>query len=621
MNAASQSLNTRSELQQVVRALIQPLISRFSVGGAHVKLGETGAHYPMSGAALEGFSRPLWGLAPMVAGGGVFDNWALYRKGLANGSNPDHPEYWGYDHGLALQIHVEMAAIGFALAMIPEHVWTPLSPDAQRNLASWLGQIYHADIGQNNWQFFRVLVHLGLSRVGAQQDSPAVEASLNKLEGYYLEDGWYRDGLGGACDYYNPFAIQFYGLVYAKLAEGSDPWRATRFRERAALFARQFMHWFDADGAAIPFGRSLTYRFAQGSFWGALAFADLEALPWGVIKGLALRHLRWWLDRPIFDNSGILTIGYGYPNLTMAEPYNSPGSPYWAMKFFLPLALPESHPFWAAEEEPLPKMDRVSVQKPAGMVICRDDASRHVFALGSAQSSGWFRDATWMRHAPAKYCKFAYSTLFAFNVPAGDMGLACQAHDSMLALSKEGDYWRARTGSDQQEICGNVIYMRWSPWPDVEIETWLIPAPPWHIRVHSLKTKQRLLTAEGGFATSQMDDVIQSGGRSEVGIGFAKSIAPPHASGIRDLMDTRAGAVTHTLPNTNLLYPKSLIPTLKSEHDPGHHWLICTVLGSGAIGEFEEDWRRGPRIEKDAGCLTIKDGIAGTTLFASKWGL
>ena len=46
----------------------------------------------------------------------------------------------------------------------------------------------------------------------------------------------------------------------------------------------------------------------------------------------------------------MLSIGYGYPNLFMCESYNSAGSPYWALKAFLPLALPEDHPFWTAEE-------------------------------------------------------------------------------------------------------------------------------------------------------------------------------------------------------------------------------------------------------------------------------
>ena len=617
MNFSDRALNTRAQLQQVVRDLFQPLRSHFSIGGARVKLGETGAIFPLAGAELEGFSRPLWGLVSLVAGGGSFDDWELYRKGLTNGADPNHPEFWGRDHGYAMQFHVEMAAIGFALAVIPEHVWTPLSAEAKQNLASWLGQIYQANLGLNNWQFFRVLVHLGLTRVGAQQDSAPVEASLKELDSYYLGDGWYSDGKNRACDYYIPFAMHFYGLMYARLAGDIDPERATRFRERATLFARDFMHWFAADGAAIPFGRSMTYRFAQGCFWGALAYADVEALPWGMIKGLALRHLRWWFRPPIFNDDGILTIGYAYPNLNMAEPYNSPGSPYWAMKFFLPLALPESHPFWTAEEEPLPKLDRVTVQKPPGLIICRDDSAKHVYALAGAQPTAWLHGQNWMRHAPAKYSKFAYSTLFGFSVPVGDIGLAFGAQDSMLALSEEGDYWRARTENIEQEIIGAILHMRWAPWPDVEVETWLIPSPPWHIRVHKLKTNRKLFAAENGFAASCMDDVLQVDGRLDTGVGFARSVAPPHASGIRDLMQKRAGEINYVLPNTNLLYPKSLIPMLKSEHVPGEDWLICAVLGTSTVAEFESNWNQAPQVRKDGDGFTVADSVTNAALFHS----
>lgn len=61
----------------------------------------------------------------------------------------------------------------------------------------------------------------------------------------------------------------------------------------------------------------MTYRFAMAAFWGALALAlalaGEEALPWGVVKGLYLRHLRWWSRPEIADRDGVLSVGYGYP--------------------------------------------------------------------------------------------------------------------------------------------------------------------------------------------------------------------------------------------------------------------------------------------------------------------
>ena len=107
--------------------------------------------------------------------------------------------------------------------------------------------------------------------------------------------GWYTDGAGGSIDYYVPFAFHTYGLVLAASGLG-DRGAAERYVERARRFAPEFQHWFAPDGGAFPFGRSMTYRMAQGSFWGALALADVDALDWATVRGLALRHLRWWSD-------------------------------------------------------------------------------------------------------------------------------------------------------------------------------------------------------------------------------------------------------------------------------------------------------------------------------------
>lgn len=133
-------------------------------------------------------------------------------------------------------------------------------------------------------------------------------------------------------DYYSSsFAIHFLQLLYAKLAGEDEPERAAEFKKRAQVVALDLAHYFDEEGRAIPFGRSVGYRFAMCSFWGALAYADVELpkpLTWGMVKGIVLRHLRWWQSQPnIWSSSGTLTVGYSYPNMYMAENYNSPGSP------------------------------------------------------------------------------------------------------------------------------------------------------------------------------------------------------------------------------------------------------------------------------------------------------
>jgi len=607
-------LTNRADMQQCVRELFAPLKRCFSPGGARVRVGMTGAVFSIAAEELEGFARPLWGLAPLAAGGGEFDDWALIRQGLANGSDPRHPEYWG----IALardQLLVEMAPIAFSLLLAPEQVWQPLSADAQRKLGAWLDQVNKTPLFDCNWLFFKVLVNLGLAHVGAPHDTDASKAALDRLENFYLGDGWYFDGANGTRDYYNAFAFHFYGLIYAAHAAKTDPERASRFRERAAEFGSEFIYLFSSNGSAIPYGRSLIYRFAQGAFWGALAYANVEAMDWGVVKGLLFRHLRWWFKQPIFDRSGLLTVGYGYANGAMTEGYNSSSSPYWAMKAFLPLALPESHPFWQSEEKPLPKLKGTRVLKQPGFVIYRaSGAQDHVVALTNGENEGLARG---FRHAAEKYAKFAYSTRFAFSVPNSQVASDTEAHDSMLALSEDGLYFRVRRETVATAIDGNVLYSRWHPWPDVEIETWLAPASPWHVRLHRIRTTRSLSTIEGGFSIDRAaDDGPVLHGKREEGLGFSLVSSTAGACGLRDLEGKRRGYICLAEPNTNLQYPRSLIPSLRGKYEPGEHLLICAVLALAAASDVQTAWDHPPYLQQRFGPPVILDGASNETVLS-----
>ena len=81
-------LRTRADVERALRDSFAPLRPYFSEGGARVRLSATAAHFDRAAADLEGFARPLWGLAPLAAGGAKLDCWDLYRRGLANGCDP-----------------------------------------------------------------------------------------------------------------------------------------------------------------------------------------------------------------------------------------------------------------------------------------------------------------------------------------------------------------------------------------------------------------------------------------------------------------------------------------------------------------------------------------------------
>jgi hypothetical protein len=573
---AGNPLKTRSDVEKALHDLFNPLLPFFSKGGARVRLSGAAAHFDRIAADVEGFARPLWGIAPLAAGGGRFDHWSLYREGLANGMDPEHPECWG-EVSSTDQRMVEMAAIGFTLKMVPHLVWEPLSERAKSNIAAYLKHIRRFEFANNNWKFFRIFVDMGLEVVGVDFDRSLTEQYLEELDGFYLGEGWYRDGDVRRIDHYIPFAMHFYGLIYARLAKGNEA-RAARYRERAEAFARDIRHWYDEDGGALAFGRSLTYRFACAGIWGAYAFADLEALPWGEIKGHYMRHLRWWARHPIADRDGVLSIGYGYPNLLMSENYNSAGSPYWALKAFLPLALPESHPFWQAEETPAAMPEKPVPLKHPGMVMM---ATRgNVVALSSGQQNYE------MRFGAEKYAKFVYSSRYGFSVESDERAYAKAAFDGMIGFSDDGRHYRVRERNEAAIIAGDSLYGRWNPWADVTVETWLVPANPWHIRIHRIETPRPLHTTEGGFAIARAD---QNTDVCEEVEGRALARSAMDVSAILDLSEgaKRTGRAHRAMPNTNLICAKTIVPQLRGDIAAGITVLVTAAMALPAGGEAD----------------------------------
>lgn len=373
-------------------------------------------------------------------------------------------------------------------------------------------------------------------------------------------------------------------------------------------------------GAAIPFGRSLTYRFACAGFWAAAAYAEVR-LPApldspGAIKGLLLRHLRWWSTKhDIFNVDGTLSIGFAYPNMYMCEDYNSPQSVYWAMKSFIALALPPSHQFWTDQESTVP-VDAIPLAKAVRaphQILC--NSGSHHFLLSSGQFCPWPLKAT-----EAKYGKFAYSSRFGFSVPTGPL-LAQMAPDSTLVLSMDGGAsWKVRwmpisprwstallrAGGETEEL--PVLISSWKPWPifDIMVSTALI-APSsrwadWHIRIHRISASAdnripSIAAVEGGFAIEGRKAVDgrpipTSTQMNSQSLSFPKTapleaimetsegcciFSKAGASGVRQLdVDTIAdstgftqtqaqGSLLKPDSNTNLLCQRTVIPTVKSE--------------------------------------------------------
>lgn len=659
----------RDDLLLAATSLLRPLEPYFSPENALVKLPvHAGAHFDESAAQLEGFARPIWSIAATAThpSSEVTPEIRHYIDrlvaGLRNGINPEHSEYWGAI-GDWDQRMVEAEPISFALLISPQTFYDPLSKADRENLSKWLSGLNGRVMPENNWRWFRVFANLALTQVCGlpyEDVKGSIELDFEILDRFELEDGWSSDGIwrvklsqenyGRQADYYSgSFAIQFSQLLYCIVAK-HDTDRVCQYQQRARQFANQFWRYFDEEGAAIPFGRSLAYRFAMGGFYAAFALANCydDSNPYasvGFVKGMLLRHLRWWAahSSDIFTSDGALTVGYLYPNSFMCEDYNSPQSPYWAMKSFIVLALRNDNKFWTTPELPHPltfaylkalSVPSVKLLPAPSQILCNHPGGQHHFMLSSGQFCVWP-----LKAAQAKYSKFAYSSAFGFSVPTGPL-LAQLAPDSTLACSRDGETWATRwktvgnVNATTLMVAGQEVrclQSLWRPWKtdSIEIETTLIPPcdewPDWHVRYHRIKNtnfepKDRSTTltlVEGGFAIQareprKMCTLIQDwknasehGGTVETA-DSALILSPAGVSGLANIQVSQGattGRILKSDPNTNLIEPRASIPVVTIEIDlpSGAEVIMVTAIFAIANGKrkfsYEElslRWNRRP---------------------------
>lgn len=141
---------TRSDFQSACTALLNPLLPLFTAQQTRVKIGSIATRFDEGGAQFEGFARPLWGLASLLAGNYDYAEAARWRTGIIHGCDPESPEYWG-DLENSDQRMVEMCPLGFALAVAPHVFWEPLSQKEKDNVGAWLRSINELEMPNTNW--------------------------------------------------------------------------------------------------------------------------------------------------------------------------------------------------------------------------------------------------------------------------------------------------------------------------------------------------------------------------------------------------------------------------------------------------------------------------------------
>ncbi|GAA4415678.1 DUF2264 domain-containing protein [Georgenia halophila] len=330
-----------------------------SPGGARITPPGPEGGYGHDIDGLEGFARSFLLAGFRLAGERGDDPTNLaerYARGLAEGTDPSSPERWVRmsEHG---QAKVEAASIALILDMTRPWIWDRLGPRQQEQVVDYLAECVGDDrYPVNNWVWFRLVVQTFLKSVGGPYSLDDMTADLATHDSFVREGGWLSDGRGRNYDHYVGWALHLYPTLWARMAGAADlaaP-RAATDRARLEKFLTDAVHLVGADGGPLIQGRSLTYRFAAAAPFWVGALAEVDTVPLGKLRRAAGSIVGHFIEHGAPDDRGLLTLGWHHEWLRIAQSYSGPGSPYWASKGLLGVALPADHPVWAAEDEPLP---------------------------------------------------------------------------------------------------------------------------------------------------------------------------------------------------------------------------------------------------------------------------
>jgi hypothetical protein len=143
-------LKTRDDVVAAVASLLDPLVPGFSPQNAMIKVGSTGTRFDETAAQVEGYARPLWGLAALLAGGSKYAHSEKFVQGLISGTDPENEEFWGYMDNIDQRM-VEACPIGFTLAVANKDFWDPLTDKQKKNVETWLGSMNSKEMPNTNW--------------------------------------------------------------------------------------------------------------------------------------------------------------------------------------------------------------------------------------------------------------------------------------------------------------------------------------------------------------------------------------------------------------------------------------------------------------------------------------
>lgn len=358
-----QPINERKQWADLCYKIAQPILENMSKGelqkNMQLELSPTWDGRDKRVSYMEAFGRLMAGISPWLAlpDDGTAEGkqrsqlqaWAL--QSYKNAVDPQNPDYLLWEG--PTQILVDAAYIAESFLRAPKTTWELLDPTTQQRYIECFKGLRTIRPAYNNWLLFRAMTEAFLLSIDEETDRFALTVAVNKINEWYLSDGFYSDGPEFALDYYNSYVMHpMYVEVLEVCKEKGFP---TPISSELAILRMQRFNSFmerliSPEGTYPAFGRSVVYRM------GAFQSLSLAAWKYGVPEGLCNGQVRSALSAVMrnmfsidgnFDDKGFLQLGFAGHQPELANYYTNNGSLYMTSLVFMPLALPANHPFWS----------------------------------------------------------------------------------------------------------------------------------------------------------------------------------------------------------------------------------------------------------------------------------
>ena len=419
---------------------------------------------------LEGFARTFLLAGFRIAGArgeGVDQLIADYSRGITAGVDPEAPDRWVRldEHA---QAKVEAASIALILDMTRPWIWDRLDALTQQRLIDYLAPVVGDDTyPQTNWVWFRLVVQTFLRSVGGPWSQGDIDADLARHDSFARAGGWLSDGDERSYDHYVGWALHLYPILWSRMRGAADLANGRTATDIARLdeYLQDAVALVGSDGSPLIQGRSLVYRFAAAAPFWAGVFAEVPSVPLGQLRRAASGIVSHFADHGVPNGDDLLDLGWHGEWRRLAQNYSGTGSPYWAVKGMLGIALPADHPVWSAESEPLPgeTADVLRTVESPGWIISatHDDGIVRVINHGTDHA----RAGDLVGDSPL-YARIGYSTAASplLNGDAWQEPLeqsVALIHADGRATHRAGmELWGARRDGDAG-IAGSTAHAHW----------------------------------------------------------------------------------------------------------------------------------------------------------------